>query len=517
MYGTLLTLSGVESKRLLDTFAEFKVPHIQLSYYYLRRVFSDPKEFENYAPLFNTVFLDHGLIYHKYKSEPEKQEFLEDYLGYIGGLPKGGVYSAVVAHPDIPLDKVVDSSKLIYPLDDLKDLFEGDMKSIFSQVEYIGIGNKTATNEEEMGFIMAQAIKNNTKIHVFGTSSIRVLKKWPIYSANSSSWRTGSRYANTYIYEGVSRGLRIYQPTDKSDLEKTDREKRTIRTRLKNMVQTKQPDLYDKIEWGALLEDDSWEVDKANLTQWMLYQQDLELEPAIKGRPKYFLSESDIQNLKLRKQELLGNSVEAANNESSAGRDNTDEENADLKPRSDIGEDYIGRADIEPDIEPEILELETIESPDIENDNIPPAPSTALAPTLDSEIVKSTARLKEVDARITAPRKCDFCILADRCPKYQAGAACAFGLNDSYDPVEIDDHIAEDVSDLLAIQKDRVLQGYMEEKADASGLNKDLSREMRLYLEMVALRKEAMDTRDSVEIKAKGTGVLQMFQKRPPQ
>lgn len=483
--GTKLCLSGLESRRLLETFADFAVPHIQVSYYYLRRVFPDPQEFEQYSAPFSTVIIDHGLIYHKYKSEVEKKEFLEDYAGYIGGLNKG-VYNAVVSHPDIPLDRYIDTSKLIYPLDDLEELFEGDMKAVFSQVEYIGISNKTAKDEERMGFLSSQASKKGVKLHVFGTSSIKVLKKWPIYSANSSSWRTGSRYANTYIYEGQTRGLRIYQPTDKADLDKTDREKRVIRTRLKHMVESRQPPLYKKIDWEALIEeDDSWQVDNANLSQWILYQQDLELET--KGR--YWLEQSDIEALNTKRQDLLS----TFNTQASSG----------------VGEERDSVAGILPrEKEDEIIAPPPIEGEVLEGDLLP-------ANIENVEMAFPTnKRLTEVDPRLTTPRKCDFCILANRCPKYEQGANCYFGLSESYSPINIDGHIDEDVADLLAMQKDRILQGYLEEKADSSGLNKDLNREIRTYLELIALYKQAKDTRDTVEFKAKGTGLMQMFNKK---
>ena len=126
-----------------------------------------------------------------------------------------------------------------------------------------------------------------------------------------------------------------------------------------------------------------------------------------------------------------------------------------------------------------------------------------------------TKRIKEADSRIIAPRNCDFCIMANRCPKYEAGASCAFGLTETYLPADIEEHIDEDMGDLLAVQKDRILQGYLEEKMDASGLNKDVSREMRLYAEMVSLHREGKKDEISITAKAKGTGIMQMFSPKP--
>lgn len=507
IYGTRLCLSGGESRRLLDTFADFKVPHIQLSYYYMQKVFQNPSEAEDYLSRFETVIIDSGLIYHKYKGEEEKIAFLEDYAFYITHLDKS-VYRAAVTHTEIPLEKVIDEERLIYPLDELEKTFEGDISAIFQQVPYVGISSKVATDDERMGYIMSQASKNHAKVHVFGSSAKKVLTRWPVYTANSSSWRTGSRYANTYLYEGPTRGLKIYQPTDKTDLDKTDREKKLIRTRLQNMVAARQPALVEHVDWDLLHDDNSWEVDKGNLTQWLLYQRDLELD----GQKAYWLEEEEKKALATKRREVLGNAT--------AGGDRAASGEEDIGPRRHIEdiegvreeEDSIESPPIEaPLVEGEVVDADIVEEPA----NQDPNTSQELSTTQDSPLViRGNERLRAVDSRMLSPRKCDFCILANRCPKYEAGAACAYGLTESYTPANIEGHIAEDVADLLAIQKDRILQGYLEEKADGAGLNKDLSREVRLYLEMVALNSEAMDKRDSLEIKAKGSGIMEMFKKR---
>ena len=458
-YGTKLHFSGVESRRLLDTFKDFGVPFISISYYYLKRVFDSPHDAEVYLKGFNSVLIDHGLIYHKIKSEPEKKEFLEGYYDYVSKLDPS-VYSAVVAHLDIPLDKLVDENKLLYPLDDLEDMFGGDMKAIFSNIEYIGLSNKITSEEDRMGQISSQANKNGVKLHCFGTASQQVLKKWPIYSANTSSWRTGSRYANTYIYEGVGRGLHLYQPTDKSDMVKTDREKKNVRSRLKNFVETRQEDLYNMIDWKILLEDDdSWEVDKANLTQWILYQRDLALE----SRLAYWLTEDQKRALDEERHQLANN----------------------------------GQVTSREDPLPEVRKEEIVDA-------------EIVGVALDKP---RQARLTQVDDRLLQPRQCNACILANRCPKYQADASCAFGIIETYEVAELDNYIKEDVADLLQVQKDRIMQGYLEEKADGAGLNKDIRAEMKAYGELYALFKAAVDDRDSIELKAKGTGLLKMFQK----
>jgi hypothetical protein len=472
--GTKLYFSGVESKRLLETFQQFNVQDIQLSYFYLRRIFADPGEASQALKAFPNVILDHGLVFHKYKSEPEKETFLNDYYEYVSNLdPKS--YSAVVAHIDLEMDKIIDTEKLIYTMEDLMELLDGDTKSAFMNADYVGLSNDTAKTEDRMSALCSQATKSGTRLHAFGTSSQAILKRWPIYSANTSSWRTGSRYANTYLYEGIGRGLHLYQPTDKSDLPKTDREKKNWRTRQKAAVEARQPNLGTLIDWEACISDDeSWEVDKANLTQWILYQRDLSLDP----KNAYWLTEDEKAHLLELRKETQGTVV--------GNRDET--------PKVRSSEDAtVESRNIEP-----VLEGEIITESDIGTELDTPRPT----------------RIREVDTRLLQPRMCDSCILANRCPKFSPGASCAYGIQDAYDTEKLDDHVKENMADLLQMQMDRIMQGYLEEKADGAGLSKDLSRELKAYTEMVNLYNTSVGSQDSLEIKAKGTGIMGLFNQK---
>lgn len=481
-YATRLCLSGVESRRLLDTFKEFKVKHIQVSFYYLRRVFHDPLDFEPIAKQFETVVIDSGTVYGNVKNTDERKRLLEDYASYLGALDKHSFHAAVYEE-GVGIDKVLPDEMLIYPLDDVREVFDNDLRALFNNLKYVGVSNKecSAHGGDNLIPIFAQASKTGSYIHAFGTGSKRILQKYPFYSANSSSWRSGSRYLNTYIYEGPGRGLRLYQPHDKKDPVKTEKELKTIRRRQESLVKVRHPLIYPQIDWSELHEGDSWEVDKANLAQWMLYAQDLELLP----HNKYFLTEQERQEVILRKTELLANITPKGDTEEGEEVDAHPVENSQADEVEIIAEDS-----------PQILESlsKELEKPD-----------------------NPGGRISPVDDRMRTLRQCDFCILAGRCPKYTPGGLCAFGLppaNPTYDHTHLEEHIMEDAADLLAIQKDRILQLYLEEKTDASGVSKDLTVNMKLYMEMVALLSEATDKRDEISVKAKGAGVLDMFKKR---
>lgn len=568
-YATRLCFSGLESRRLLDTFAEFGVPHIQVSYYYLQRVFPDPAELEKFIQPFKTVIIDTGTVFGGFKTDEAKKQFLQDYAGYIGGLNKRA-FTAAVMEKGVLLDGVLPEEALIYPLDDLREVFDNDMRAIFDNVKYVGVGTKRG-KEDDMHPIFAAARKRGAWIHAFGTASKAFLMKFPFYTANSSSWRSGSRYLNTYIYEGPSRGLKLIQPTDKSDEDKTQRQLGTARRRQKNLVSVRQPNIAPLINWGEVDEGDSWEVDKANLSQWLLYQRDLELM----GHNKYYLDDTAKQQLIQRKRDLYGSSGSRGAN--SSGRVSDASNNQRNTPPLDIeGGVYTGgrievpgialpgaynqyreegretRSDMEegnnsnkeatymaggggfldstpPDIEgEEVVEAEVVEEGAIldtavrENEDSPRTTytSTDLVPRTISGDIGAPLPMKTpahpADERLFARRECDFCSMQGRCPRYEPGAECAYGYTaeEQYDVNKLEDHIYTDASRLLQLQMERIAHGAMEERKDGAGVSKDLNREIKTYMELVQLLAEATDKRDEVTVRAKGTGALEALMSR---
>lgn len=551
-YATRLCLSGVESRRLLDTFKDFGVKHLQVSYYYLRKVFSDPAEFESFAAPFSTVIIDSGTVYHKFKTPEEQESFLGEYAAYLGALNKRA-YTAAVSEGGIRLDSFLEDEAIIYPLDDIRPVFDNDLQSLFRNIKYVGVSQKEAAIKqgEELAPIFAHAANEGAWVHLFGTSRKSILNKYPVYSCNTSSWRSGSRYLNTYIYEGPSRGLKLIQPHDKKDTLKTERELKIIRRKQDTMVSVRQRPLYKLIDWQALYEGDAWEVDKGNLSQWIMAAGDYEN----KAHNKYFLGEEEKALILERQKEVLGKQAESAlSRNGEAFIETLDKQGADIRgdnepvydPNSprytdpDYSPPATGAGSVDnieetQDIEGDIVDAEVIEeegeSVDIGGRDITPEqdeltanndPNNAVDSTpaytsgLPSDLAPEYKRERPIDPRLSVKRKCDFCILAGRCPKYEPGADCAFGLppeNPAYDPTKLEKHVMEDSSELLAIQKDRIMQAYLEEKADGSGLSKDLGKEIERYYTMVQLLAEAQDKRDEVSIKAKGTNLLDIFKK----
>lgn len=501
-YGTRLCLSGAENRKVLEVFKDFGVKHIQVSYYYLRRVFSDPAEAEKFLLPFETVLIDSGTHYHRFKNEDDRKQFLVDYSGYVGALSKN-TFTAAVYEKESFIEKVLEDGRLIYPLEDLVDSFDNSFVDIVRHIPYIGVSQIQAKKEDIMGPLYKAAISRGAYIHAFGTGSKRLLQKYPFYTANSSNWRSGSRYLNTYIYEGQTRGLRLYQPSDKSDPVKTDQETRRIRKRQYSIIKSKSPNIAPLIDTEALYEGEAIELDKANLSQWLLFCTDLE-NTATKA---YWLSEEDKRNIIASKRALLGISTEARTEEnphttSKAHSDNTPIEEGAYIEGDNKGE-YIEQP---PYIEGEAIEADSADKASNSNPNILPT----LTPANNAGLSGVYVPLHPRDPRITTLRRCDDCSLSDRCPKYEEGGLCKFGLSPETPitpPDKMHVRARELESELIEAQYDRVMQLYLEEKLDAAGANKDLTKNIELLHRMI----RESGASESVDIKMKGPGVLDIF------
>ena len=105
--------------------------------------------------------------------------------------------------------------------------------------------------------------------------------------------------------------------------------------------------------------------------------------------------------------------------------------------------------------------------------------------------------------------KCDFCYAALRCPKYRAGATCAFNFTaDQNGSFTFDD--PETVLRILAkAQGERVMRGLFFEKIDGGALDKNVTNEILTLMGIVKDLKEITEQpTESAEINivAKGSG-----------
>lgn len=93
------------------------------------------------------------------------------------------------------------------------------------------------------------------------------------------------------------------------------------------------------------------------------------------------------------------------------------------------------------------------------------------------------------------PMACDHCFTAHKCPKYQAGAVCAFRKEfKKIDTRDLDGVIAE-LDALAATQRERLTRGLLYEACVLGGLTtretgREIDRQRRLLETIISLKRE---------------------------
>lgn len=104
---------------------------------------------------------------------------------------------------------------------------------------------------------------------------------------------------------------------------------------------------------------------------------------------------------------------------------------------------------------------------------------------------------------LEVPRLCDQCYLIDKCPYYKQGASCYFR-----NQVRVEDpqSLLELTKLLLELQGERVLFGSFIEKSEGGYVDANLSKEIKLMMELMKDFKElTMKPQDEISIKIKGS------------
>lgn len=100
------------------------------------------------------------------------------------------------------------------------------------------------------------------------------------------------------------------------------------------------------------------------------------------------------------------------------------------------------------------------------------------------------------------PKLCDQCYLIDKCPHYEPGATCYYRnqitVKDSKSLVDL-------LRMLLEMQGERVLFGRLIEQSEGGYLDQNLSKEMKLLMDMMKDFKEVISPpKEEITIKASG-------------
>ena len=92
----------------------------------------------------------------------------------------------------------------------------------YSYVAIGGIVTKEIKRKEHDIFLplLRIAKANNCKVHGLGYTNLKNLKKYPFYSVDSTSWLSGNRFGQAYLFDG--RELTQAQKTKKGQRAKTN-------------------------------------------------------------------------------------------------------------------------------------------------------------------------------------------------------------------------------------------------------------------------------------------------------
>jgi hypothetical protein len=123
--------------------------------------------------------------------------------------------------------------------------------------------------------------------------------------------------------------------------------------------------------------------------------------------------------------------------------------------------------------------------------------STALMRLRGSNVTEKVP----VTSSSTNTLRCDYCYLSRRCPKYAAGAFCAYDFTDEQNFSDVETSLTK----LIQVQKERVVRGAFFEKIDGGALDKNVSQEMILLARLLKQMADSNRPTASFSITAEGT------------
>jgi hypothetical protein len=116
------------------------------------------------------------------------------------------------------------------------------------------------------------------------------------------------------------------------------------------------------------------------------------------------------------------------------------------------------------------------------------------------------AEVKQTPLGKSVPLICDNCYVRDKCPKFKSAQECVFTSEGT--PIETVADIKRVINGILALQVQRINQARVIENLDGGYPDGSLSAELDRFMEHVQILKELSDTRDTLEVRARGTGII---------
>lgn len=208
-----------DTKQLVD----FGIKEILVSYFYIRKGL---KYYDELLPelrrkggIFMTDSGAFSFMATGFKEGMDTEEYwlpyLEEYVAWIREHHKD-IY--VVANLDLDLIVGKDvvrkwNKKYFEPLEDIVDVVYvahedkaiGDPFGLYhfeeycKRYKYVGI-NQNNKKAAHRFYLLAK--KYNRRIHGFAWTEIGILRRYPFFSVDSTSWLSGVRYGTTYNYDG---------------------------------------------------------------------------------------------------------------------------------------------------------------------------------------------------------------------------------------------------------------------------------------------------------------------------
>lgn len=125
---------------------------------------------------------------------------------------------------------------------------------------------------------------------------------------------------------------------------------------------------------------------------------------------------------------------------------------------------------------------------------------------LEEKHALAPVEIKQTPIGKSVPLICDNCYARSRCPQFKPGQTCVYITDDVV--VETAADLKRIIQGLMAIQVQRINQARVIENLDGGYPDGSLSAEMDRFMEFAQILKDLGDSRDTIELKARGTGII---------
>jgi hypothetical protein len=363
--------------------------------------------------------------------------------------------------------------------------------------KFLGLPSGEGVSESHWFPYVNEARKQGALIHGFAGTKPEWLRRYPFYSADSTTWLMGSKYGTTDIFQNGR--LRFYQQENKK-----------VRLRYRW--------LYEKfgLDWKKIEKEEPSEIDCMNLLAWVQYSTFLTTVPnkdywtqELSGAPKDSLGPpSDLD-----KEELLHKVVTTHFSSSN------EEEKREVE-EDDAAEAVYSEEDTEDDMSKKIMDEIQGEKERSHREKIRGGEVVQMQPRQSQalvQITKNPLRTEEFvpkDAIATADMTCNECYGQDRCKFFQPDASCYFHLTNTFRNVG---DLMDGLRMLATAQMQRVSHALFLEKLDGGVLDRNLSMEIaRLESSIHGIKEFFAPPEEKLEIKAKGGAVSAILEALGP-